>query len=176
MTFTVEDGTGVAGALSYVDVTYADSFFAARGDTAWAALATDASKQVYLVRATDYIEILYSHRFIGDKALAANPLSWPRINTGDWLDTAYADDEIPDILKKAQCLYAVEAINGPLMPTPAIDDTGFAVITTRKQVGPIQKDFRVVPGQTGRLIVRPYPLADGMIAPLLRPGGGRVIR
>ena len=175
MAFTVEDGTGVTGANSYVTVAYADAFFADRGNAAWAALANDAAKQPLLVQATDYTEVLYARRYIGEMT-PTYPLSWPRTDTGDWLDTAYADDEIPDVLKRAICLYAVEAISGPLMPTPAIDDTGLPVVTTMKKVGPIEKEFKVVPGNTKPMAVRPYPLADGMIASLLRPAGPRVIR
>lgn len=176
MAFTVEDGTGVAGANSYVDLVYADEFFADRADAVWAAIATDAEKQALLIQATDYIELRYARSFIGDMAATDQALSWPRINTGDYLDVAYGDTEIPAPLKKACCLYALQAKSGPLMPVPEVDATGFAVVTTRKAVGPIEKEFRVAGGGTRPSTIRSYPMPDAMMTTLLIPGAGRVIR
>lgn len=176
MAFTVEDGTGVANANSYVSLAYADAYFADRANAVWDAIATDAEKESLLVQATDYVEVLYARRFIGEMALATNPLSWPRINTGDYLDVAYADDEIPEPLKKGVCLYALQAKSGPLMPVPVVDDSGLTVVTTRKAVGPIEKEFRVA-GASGRAqLTRSYPMPDAMMTTLLIPGSGRAFR
>lgn len=175
MAFVVEDGTGVAGANSYVSVAYADEYFADRGRTDWA--GTDAVKQGKLIEATDYIETLYARRFIGEMADPAQPLSWPRTGTGDYLDVAFADDEIPEVLKKACCQYAIQALlKGPLLPAPEVQASGFAVVTTREAVGPIETEYRAV-GSTGRpQLVRAYPAADALMVSLLTPGSGRVIR
>ena len=40
MSLIVEDGTGLAGAESYVSVTDADTYHDKRGNTAWATLTT----------------------------------------------------------------------------------------------------------------------------------------
>lgn len=175
MAFTVEDGTGVAGANSYASVAYANEFFADRGNTSWQGL--DAVKQGHLIQATDYIEMLFARRFIGEMADPAQALSWPRTATGDYLDVAYADNEIPDILKGACCQYALQSMTGgPLAPTPLVDETGLAVVTTRKAVGPIEKEFRLAGTSSYPAPFRSYPAADGLMTTLLIPGSGQVIR
>ena len=61
MAFTVEDGTGVAGANSLVDVAFADEYFADRGNTVWAAL-TEEQKQSALILASDYASTQYRYK------------------------------------------------------------------------------------------------------------------
>lgn len=175
MAFTVEDGTGVVGANSYVSVAYADEFFADRGKASWQ--GSDAVKQGHLIEATDYIEMLFARRFIGEMTATDQALSWPRTGTGDYLDVAYGDNEIPDILKRACCQYALQALTGgPLAPTPVVDETGLAVLTTRKAVGPIEKEFRPAGSSSRPAPFRSYPAADGLMKTLLIPGSGQVIR
>ena len=175
MAFTVEDGTGVVGANSYVSVAYADEFFSDRGNSEWQ--GTDAVKQSLLIEATDYIEMVYGRRFIGEMADTAQALSWPRSGTDDYLDSAYAADEIPTVLKRACCRYALQSlISGPLAPTPVVDETGLPVVTTRKAVGPIEKEFRLAGSSSRPAQFRSYPAADGLMASLLIPGSGQVIR
>ena len=116
MPFTVENGTGVTGANSYVSVAYADAYFTDRANGAWAA---NENKEGCLISATDYIEKVFARRFIGEMANAAFSLSWPR-NGAD----PYASNVIPDRLMKAACEYALRAINGKLMPDPVYQDSG----------------------------------------------------
>jgi len=171
MAFIVEDGTGVADANSYVTVEFADSYFADRGNEVWDAITDDADKEKLLVRATDYVEKIFGRRFIGEMTDMTYPLSWPRTYADP-----YAVDAIPLLLKKAVCEYALRANDGPLMPDPAVDATGFSMVTTRKAVGPIEKEFRVAGGAGRPQLVRSYPEADALIAPLLVPGSYRVTR
>lgn len=171
MAFTVEDGTGVAGANSYTTVAFADAYFLDRDNSVWAAIADDADKEGYLIRATDYIEAVFARRFLGDMADYSQPLSWPRIDVDN-----IAEDVIPERLQKAAAEYALRAIDGPLMPDPKVDESGLTVVTTRKAVGPIEKEFRAY-GSTTPKLVRSYPAADALIRPLLRGGiGKRVTR
>ena len=173
MAFTVEDGTGVANANSYASVEFADAYFADRGNAVWAAIADPADKQGYLVRATDYIENIYARRFIGDMVSTAQALSWPRVNADP-----YTSNVIPLTLQKAAVEYALRAIDGPLMPDPKVDPTGFSVVTTAKKVGPIEKDFRISRPSGRPILVRSYPAADAYMTSLLLPGtgGNRVTR
>lgn len=171
MAFTVEDGTGVTGANSYASVAFADAYFAERGNAVWEAIADEADKQTYLIRATDYIENFFGRRFIGEMVATDQALSWPRTCA-----SPYASDVIPLRLQRATAEYALRAINGPLAPDPSVDASGFAMVTTRKAVGPLEKEFRPV-GSNRAALVRAYPEADALIALLLRPGAGaRVTR
>ena len=168
MAFTVEDGTGKVDSNSYCDLTFANSYFTDRNNSAW--VGTDPVKQAALIQATDYIELRFSNLFYGDKKVEEQALSFPRIN---------ADfSEMPVALKKACCEYALRALSAQLLPDPVIDPSGQGLERVRKRVGPIEKETRYQyqgPG-TVRIIIRPYPAADALLKDLIRSSGGRVIR
>lgn len=177
MAFVLEDGTGIAGANSYVSAAFADAYFADRGIVGWA--GTDPVKEAALIRGTDYAEALYKGRWIGDEPVEPDQgLSWPRLFEGEVLVAPDFRAGVPLGLQKAVCEYAVRALSGPLMPDPLIDATGFSVVTTKKKVGPIEKEFRAQGMSSQPRLIRPYPEADFLLRELLRPGtgGGRVIR
>ncbi len=173
MAFVVEDGSGVTGANSYASVEFADAYFGDRGNAVWDAIADLTDKEKYLIQATDYIEAVYARRFMGEMVATDQALSWPRYYADPHLYTS-----IPLRLQKATCEYALRAIDGPLLPDPKIDPTGFSSVVTKKVVGPIEKEFTVM-GSSGRpMLVRPYPAADALMAWLLAigTGGNRVTR
>lgn len=168
MAFVVEDGTGLSSANSYADVAFADSYFAERNQAAWT--GADNVKTAALIQATDYIELRFSNLFFGEKKVASQALSFPRISD------RFA--EMPVSLKRACCEYALRALGAKLLPDPVIDPTGQGLERTRERVGPIETETRYQyqgPG-TVRTIIRPYPFADGLLKDLIRNGGGRVIR
>ncbi len=105
MAFTVEDGTGVDGANSYVTVAEADTYHSDRANAAWT--GEDAAKQAALIKATDYIEQNYQGRWLGTEDSTTQPLSFPRtIDSG----------VIPDRLKQAVCVLALESLSNELNP------------------------------------------------------------
>ena len=53
-----EDGTGLASANAYVSIEFADEYFSARKNEAWAGLDS-AAKEAAIIKATDYIEEVY---------------------------------------------------------------------------------------------------------------------
>lgn len=173
--FTVEDGSGVPGANSYATVEYAVSYFEERG-RASEFDGTPEQQQGWLVQATDYIE-LFRERFKSMPYMATQSLSFPRALlvgvTGG--SNMVVDAWLPETLVKATCEYAAIAKRGPIAPNPTIDATGHTVVMTARKVGPIERHFAVVPGSRARLF-RSYPVADGLLAPLLRSAGQRVIR
>jgi hypothetical protein len=82
---------------------------------------------------------------------------------------------IPLNLRKATCEYALRALSGSLAPDPTVDASGVSVVTTRKKIGPIEKEFQVL-GSGYASIIRAYPLADALLLELLNPIGNRAIR
>jgi hypothetical protein len=176
MAFVLEDGTGIAGANSYAALGFADAYFSDRGNTAWA--GTDPVKEAALIRGTDYVEALHKTRWIGDEPVEPDQgLSWPRLFEGEVLVAPDFRAGVPLLLQKAVCEYALRALTGPLLPDPAIDASGFSVVTTKKKVGPIEKEFRAQGMSSQPRLIRPYPEADFLLRELLRPGqGGRVYR
>lgn len=102
MPLTIEDGTQVAGANSYVTGTELATYGTARGIT------FTGDKEVLLTQAMTYIESL---RFKGDKLTKAQPLQFPR--TSLMIDGFYMDlDEIPQLLKDLQCEVAIAIGDG----------------------------------------------------------------
>ena len=100
----VEDGTGLSNADSFVSVAYADTYFSTRNVTEWASLL---NKEALLVKATDYIEAVYSEAWKGTTLVDTQSLSFPRI-----IDDATV---YPDRLLKAVCELALKANDGALL-------------------------------------------------------------
>ena len=168
MTFTVEDGSGIVNANAYCDDVFADAYFADRNNISWS--GTAAIKQAALICATDYIELRYSHLFLGDAKTKTQGLSFPRVSPNF--------QEMPVGLMRACCEYAVRALSAKLLPDPVIDPTGLGLERTRKKVGPIEKETRYQYQGAGtiRTIIHPYPAADSLLKGLIRSTGGTVIR
>ena len=100
----VEDGTGLSNADSFVSVAYADTYFSTRNVTEWASLT---NKEALLIKATDYIEAVYSEAWKGTTLVDTQSLSFPRI-----IDDATV---YPDRLLKAVCELALKAKDGALL-------------------------------------------------------------
>jgi hypothetical protein len=148
--FTVGWPDGNSG----ISVEYADAYFADRGIPAWA--GEESVKQGALVRATDYVKALFAERFDPDIFAAAAP-------------------DVPEALAKALCEYALLELGKPgaLTPAPAIDASGFSVVTTKRKVGPLERNFAAVGTVDGGPRTRRiFPLPDSLIASLLLPSVG----
>ncbi len=69
MAFVVEDGTGISGANAYVSDTFVDSYLADRsreGQNSWNLSAVSLKKSA-IIAATDYIEIRWGLKFLGNR-------------------------------------------------------------------------------------------------------------
>lgn len=122
MPLIVENGTGLPDAETYISVADADTYFAARGNAAWAALTTEA-KEAALRLATDYMEAEYGPRWRGERLKAKQALSWPRGVEG-----------VPEAVRRANAELAVRASAGPLLA-----DQGPAV--KQETVGPLSVTY-----------------------------------
>lgn len=156
MALTIEDGSGVAGATSYIDVAAARTYAVARG---LALPAADGEVEALLIKAMDFIEA-YRGDFQGLKTAATNPLQWPR--TGVTLDGyPLAEDAIPQVLKDAQAQLAVDAQNADLMPT----GTGREVVMERVDVVQVQY------AESGNTNPQPiFTKAEALLKPLFKSG------
>jgi hypothetical protein len=144
--FTVEDGTGVIGANSYASVETADAYFTEAGISAWQ--GDTSAKQLALVRATRYINQRWGDRL-------ALPFA--------------ADYALPADLVSATCEYGLRTLGGTsLAPDPSVDENGVSVVLSRKKIGPIEREYKVLGDTTATQAFRSYPVPDSMIARLLR--------
>lgn len=156
MAFTVEDGSGVAGANAYLSTADADAYHADRGNAFWASL-DDATKEAALVRATDYIDKRFGRKFRGFRKTLQQRLQWPRLSAFD--DSGYllgGDGKLPHQLRDACAEYALRAAlysvlaPDPILPVPqqSWDDPvparpeAITGVVTRKttRVGPITEE------------------------------------
>lgn len=153
MALVVEDGTARADAEAYISVADADAYFAARGNTAWAALTEDAKEQA-LRRATDYMQAVYGPRWRGEPVTATQALDWPR--------TPY--DPIPTAIARANAELAVRAAGSELLA-----DQGPQVLS--ESVGPLAVTYAAGARQGVR-----YALVDAMLSAYLRPLVLQVVR
>ena len=100
--FTVEDGSVVAGANSYVPVAFADDYFAIDPNflATWTALDND-EKEIFLAWSTRIVD--QKVRWRGDKTDEDSALRWPRTGVYDRDGVLIEDNEIPLQLKELVC-------------------------------------------------------------------------
>lgn len=154
MALTIEDGTGVAGADSYSTVTEIRAYATARG---LALPVDDAAVEPLAVLATDWLET-YRARYQGSQTSTQQPLQWPR--SGVVIDgRAVADDEIPELLKRAQAQAAIDAQAAPLTARAAAG-------IRREKVDVIEVEYFQGSDSTAR--TGGSAIAEAMLAPLLR--------
>lgn len=113
MALDIETGSGVSGAVSFVTVAELDAYAAQRGITL---PADEAQKERLLLDAAEYLES-FAHRYVGRRYSREQGLAWPRVGAVDSDGFSYAWDEVPDVVKRAQLILAVEAMTTTLMPT-----------------------------------------------------------
>lgn len=156
----VEDGTGLATAESYISVTDASTYHTARGNAAWAALASDTVREQCLRKATDYMVSVYRDRWQGLRTYAdTQALCWPRYDVvieGVFL----AEDSIPDTIKRACAELALKSATEDLMPDEeqkTISETVGNISVTYDNNSPQSKRWKYI---------------DAMLAPYLTGKSG----
>lgn len=158
---TVEDGTNIPGANSYVSVADLVTHAAERGIT----LPVDApSQEVLLVKAMDYLELMSSD-WMGSPTFTDQPLDWPRT----YYSTALG---IPPELKKAQMVLAVAAMTIDLTPV----SSGSSRSAKRQTVGPITVEYTSSSGTSYPSVPQANLLLSFLKGAALGPGQLRVVR
>lgn len=170
MTITVEDGTGLAAADSYISEADADSYHSDRGNSAWAA-ATSANKEIALRLASEYIDQRFS--FIGRKKTTTQALQWPRVDHGGYGLDNYLDpniDTVPTLLEKAVCEYALRQLSADLMTDPEVDDSGRKLKSETVSVGGAIEESKTYSEHSSPNPFKPYPKADTYLQSLIVGG------
>ena len=159
MALEVEDGTGKSTAESYISVADASTYHTARGNAAWAALASDTVREQCLRKATDYMEQVYRSRWQGCRVGETQALSWPRYDV-EVEGYAIDSDVVPDAVKRACAELALRASAADLNP-----DLTQGVLS--EQVGSISVTYDKASPQFTR-----YRAIDALLSPYLKAGGG----
>lgn len=158
MSFTPEDGTGLAGANSLVTLAYANAYWTAHPSTAGAwTTATDAQKEEALMVGT--VDVL-AHDFKGSPLSSTQALNlpryWPTISGRTW-------GAMPTPILEAVCEAAGKHLASPL--NAALKRGGEVA---SESVGPLSKSyFNGAPGGTI------YPYVSKLIEPFLAAGSGQ---
>lgn len=101
MSLTLELGTGVVGADSYVSVSDAATYITNRHGASHAfVMATTTVQEQYLRQAADFLENRYRGRWRGSRYSNTQGLAWPRVNAID--EEGYILDDLPAIIETAQ--------------------------------------------------------------------------
>lgn len=140
---------GGANSDSYASVTEADTYHAAYGNTAWAAISTTALKESALRKAAQYLD---TKTFVGIKASSTQALEWPRY---DVVIGGYdvLSNSIPVAIKNAQMEAAL--IAGAESLTPNLSN-GSVIEET---VGKITKRYSDYTKDGGKK----WPLVDKLL-------------
>jgi hypothetical protein len=153
-TITVEDGTIVANANSYVSVADADAYFTSMNDTDWSATTvTTTHKQVALLRAMPYLEEL---SWKGTTVSGVDQsLQWPRQDVYDRDNTLLEEDYVPNGIKLAQYEAAIRVLDDREILQP--DEYRGGKIISSSIVGSIATVYkRSAPSGTVFTIIKGY--------------------
>lgn len=154
MALTIEDGTGVAGANTYLSEDEFAAYASARGK-----IITGSLEQL-IIQAMDYVETL---RFRGQKNSSDQALQWPRVGaTRDGYELS--STTIPSELKDgvAEVALSIQAGDNPLAT--------LSRETKREKVGDLEVEYSMAASQN--------PVMQAARAKLdkLVQGGGMTIR
>lgn len=166
MALTVEDGTGVQGAVSYATTAYIDTYWTERTQDSqaatWAA-ATTPHKEGAAREATAFLDAQYGAYYKGIRKGYVQGLLWPRSDALD--DAGYPLPAIPEELKKAVAELAVRALSARLSPDAEHEN---AVKRVKKKVGPIETETEYADGAS---TAKRYGVVNGLMAGLVGGGG-----
>lgn len=163
MSLTIENGTGVAGANSYVTTDELIAYAESRGIV----IPSDtAALEKRIINAMDYVEAR-SDGFAGAAISRTQALSWPRY--GAYLDGyPILENEIPAPLKFAVLDIAARMGDTTLMPMQEANGKGAVIEQT---VGPITTRYATPNDQT---TLPTFPLAEAQLSRLMSIRGMRL--
>lgn len=166
---TVEDGSEVVGANSYVSVSDATAFALNRGVT----LDTDTDVvAAQLINAMDWLT-RYRDDWKGRRTTSTQSLDWPRRYVMETYGDYLADDYMPVELVAAQSLLVMAQESGVVLSPN--HDVGLPVI--REKIGPIDTTY-ASPVDAGHYDwnTPQFPLVEKMLEPLLNMSFGLRVR
>lgn len=168
-TLIVEDGTEIANADAYATLVYIADYHEKNGNTAWASIANDATRETYVRRATAYMTQAYRLRWKGYRKTATQSLCWPRsfVYLEPFVHGAVgaypylvSDIIVPVEVKNACAEYALKAIT----ETTLMPDQTQSV--KKETVGAIMIEYDQYSSQATR-----YSSIDAMLSPYLNSNG-----
>lgn len=167
ITITVEDGSVVADANSYVDLAYIRAFSLERG-TDHSATPDDALA-AGLINAMDLLESK-AEDFSGERKSDLQELEWPRVGyfrSGASIDSTV----IPNAVKKCQAQLALESLSANLQPNKTASDKG--QVLSESVAGTVSKSYAQTTVASG---IGQFPKAMNFLKPVLKNVPGKLSR
>jgi len=159
MALVVEDGSGVPGAVSFIDVDYVRSYASARGRTIpEASPEGDTKIEQAAIVAMDYIGTLET-RLKGQRTYDIQSTPFPRMYV-TVANIRQPYDAIPEDIRKAQAELTLATLDGfDLMPT--LDGAE----VKREKVGPIETEYATGSARgAGPVVARAFALLQPFYA------------
>lgn len=161
MALIVETGAGLPDAESYISVADATAYHAARGNAAWAALASDTVREQSLRKGTEYMLQAYRARWQGVRINSTQALDWPRFDVV--VDSFDIDaDLVPLEVARACAELALKVSAGELLA-----DEERAVLS--EKVGPLEVTYDPYSAQAKR-----FKSIEAMLLPFMGSAPGRI--
>lgn len=137
VTLTVENGTGLTNANTYLSLADAVAYFNNRNDTSFNGATPDQGAGA-LVRAAQGMDYWLNGRWYGRRATQAQALDWPRIGVVDSDCYPIAKNIIPQKIKNAQCEIAKIELSTPFIQQQVSRDDA----VQSESVGPISITYK----------------------------------
>jgi hypothetical protein len=169
MTVTVEDGTGIEDANSYVSADDAETYCENHGLSSWTSSSDDDAKEAALIRASAAIDARYGACFPGTRLKGRDQgLQWPRLAAYDISGWLIGDKEVPVEVINATIEAAVRELATPNSLMPDLERGGQIQSIRAGSVGIIYANG--APARTTFILI------DGILANVLNgmdgSGGG----
>jgi len=163
MALTLEDGTGIAAADSFVSVAEANAFATARGRTL---PGTVGAVEILLRKAADFL-LGMEDRFKGSRSYSAQRLPFPRYGVTTSGGYPLNSNAVPDCLKQGQIQLAIDS------QTTALRSVGTGREVIEENVGALGKKYN----PTGGNSINPvFNAALDLLSPVLKASRGSVFR
>lgn len=164
MALVIEDGTGIAGATSFVTVAEFRAYATQRGI---ALPVADADVEIPLIKAMDYLAN-FEPRMSGVRIEEDQALFWPRRPDPPQTPAPSWQGTVPSTWKVMQMKLAIYALGGALIVAERPEDRGAVKAVT---VGPIKTEY--AGGAAGSSQPR-FRDVDALLSPWLKSAIGAV--
>jgi len=161
MALTVEDGTGLAGADSYVSLSDADQYALDHGNPSTWSLLTESQKEEKLRLAAQGLDLEYFGRWLGTRKETTQALEWPRSEVEDEDGNAVDDDSVPSRIQDAQVELALEFATGKSIHASQSDRS--RIKSERKRLDVLETETEYLGGKA-QSSVASFPKVDRLVA------------
>ena len=166
---TLTTTAGDAAATSYASLAQAAAYHTARGNSTWT--GTDALKEAALIRATQWLDGRYGHRWPGIRwKLRLQALDWPRVDAYDRDGSILDYDEVPVEVISATCEAALRELVTPNGLSPDVTPANAKVLVEVKGIR--WQNLRASAGVSDMTLT--ITAVDRLLAPLIG-GAGQVM-